>query len=33
MGQPLLEVRQLKTQFKTKNGLVTAVDDVSFVIE
>lgn len=33
MGQPLLEVRQLKTQFKTKSGLVTAVDDVSFVIE
>lgn len=33
MGQPLLEVRHLKTQFKTKNGQVTAVDDVSFVIE
>ncbi len=33
MGQPLLKVRHLKTQFKTKNGQVTAVDDVSFVIE
>ena len=30
MAQPLLEVKHLVTQFRTKNGYVTAVDDVSF---
>lgn len=30
---PLLEVRNLKTQFKSKDGVVKAVDDVSFYIE
>ncbi len=30
MAQPLLEVKHLKTQFRTKRGTVTAVDDVSF---
>jgi len=29
---PLLEVKNLKTQFKSKDGIVKAVDDVSFVI-
>ncbi len=33
MGQPLLEVKHLETQFRTKNGQVTAVDDVSFSVE
>lgn len=33
MNQPLLDVRNLKTQFKTKKGFVTAVDDVSFCVE
>src|SRR5438105_3844496 len=28
----LLEVRNLKTQFKSKDGIVKAVDDVSFVL-
>lgn len=31
--QPLLEVKNLKTQFVTKKGTVVAVDDVSFKIE
>ena len=30
---PLLEVRNLKTQFKGKDGIVKAVDDVSFYID
>lgn len=30
---PLLEVRNLKTQFKSKDGIVKAVDDVSFYID
>jgi oligopeptide transport system ATP-binding protein len=30
---PLLEVRNLKTQFKTADGIVKAVDDVSFTID
>ncbi len=30
---PLLEVRNLKTQFKSKDGVVKAVDDVSFHID
>ena len=32
MAQPLLEVKHLKTQFRTKRGTVTAVDDVSFSV-
>lgn len=32
MVQPILEVKHLKTQFRTKRGLVTAVDDVSFSV-
>ena len=32
MAQPLLEVKHLKTQFRTKRGTVTAVDDVSFYV-
>jgi oligopeptide transport system ATP-binding protein len=31
-GQPLLEVRNLKTQFFTQDGVVKAVDDLSFYI-
>ena len=33
MAQPLLEVKHLKTQFRTKRGTVTAVDDVSFSVK
>lgn len=33
MGEALLEVRGLKKYFKTKSGLLYAVDDVSFKIE
>lgn len=33
MGEPLLEVRNLKTTFMTENGPVTAVDGVSFTVE
>src|SRR5918999_2338133 len=29
-GRPLLEVRSLKTQFFTQDGVVKAVDDVTF---
>jgi oligopeptide transport system ATP-binding protein len=31
-AQPLLEVKNLKTQFFTQNGVVKAVDDVSFYV-
>jgi oligopeptide transport system ATP-binding protein len=31
-GQPLLEVKNLKTQFFTQDGVVKAVDDLSFYI-
>jgi oligopeptide/dipeptide ABC transporter ATP-binding protein len=31
-GAPLLEVRGLRTQFKTDDGIVKAVDDVSFTV-
>src|SRR5918998_3592591 len=31
-GAPVLEVRNLKTQFKTQDGVVKAVDDVSFYV-
>ena len=30
--QPLLEVRNLKTQFFTQDGIVKAVDDVTFYV-
>ena len=30
---PLLEVKNLKTQFRTSDGLINAVDDVSFTID
>jgi len=32
-GGPLLEVKGLKTYFHTEEGLVRAVDDVSFSLE
>ena len=33
MDHPLLEVRDLRTYFKTDGGTVRAVDGVSFVVE
>ena len=33
MTQPLLEVDNLKTYFKTDDGIVKAVDGVSFTVE
>lgn len=33
MAENLIEVKHLKTQFNTKNGIVTAVDDVSFTVQ
>jgi len=33
MSEPILEVRNLKKYFKTKRGMVHAVDDVNFTIE
>ena len=33
MAEPLLEVRNLHTYFKTRNGTVKAVNDVSYTIE
>ena len=33
MAEPLLDVRKLKVYFPTEDGLVKAVDDVSFTIE
>lgn len=33
MGEPLLEVKNLKTTFMTENGPVMAVDGVSFTVE
>ncbi len=33
MSENLIEVKHLKTQFDTKNGIVTAVDGVSFAIK
>lgn len=33
MANPLLEVKHLKKYFKTSNGMLHAVDDVSFTIE
>ncbi len=33
MGSPLLEVKNLKTYFRTEDGLVKAVDGVSFSLE
>jgi len=32
-GTPVLEVRDLRTQFRTDEGIVTAVDGVSFTLE
>src|SRR5688572_33448116 len=31
-GGPILEIKNLKTQFQTQDGVVKAVDDVSFYI-
>jgi oligopeptide transport system ATP-binding protein len=33
MNQPLLDVRNLTTRFHTRNGIVHAVEDVSFTLE
>ncbi|WP_313577791.1 ABC transporter ATP-binding protein [Lacrimispora sp.] len=33
MNQPLLEVRNLKKHFKTKDGILYAVDDISFTVD
>jgi len=32
-SEPLLSVESLRTQFRTENGTITAVDDVSFTLE
>ena len=32
MTQPLLEVKNLTTRFRTERGELTAVDDVSFSV-
>jgi peptide/nickel transport system ATP-binding protein len=33
VAEPLLEVKNLKVHFPTEDGLVKAVDDVSFTLE
>ena len=33
MNEPLLEVRDLRVGFQTEQGLLTAVDEVSFTLE
>ena len=33
MNQPLLEVRNLRTEFNTRAGRVAAVNDVSLTLE